>query len=100
MEHLTVQTAGAAFHVARVGGGKPLVLLHGWPEFWATWEPVMQRLQDRFTLIAPDALKNYGDDAYLEIRLWTNRGKEVARESLYEIEVPEVEAEEPAPTEK
>ncbi len=46
---------------------------------------------ERFTLIAPDALKNYGDDADLEIRLWTSRGKEVARESLYEIEEPESE---------
>ncbi len=43
---------------------------------------------DRFTLIAPDALKNYGDEAWLEIRLWNSRGKEVARESLYEIEAP------------
>ncbi|MDQ2621506.1 MAG: hypothetical protein M3Y45_00535 [Actinomycetota bacterium] len=50
---------------------------------------------DRFTLIAPDALKNYGDEAWLEIRLWSSRGKEVARESLYEIETPE-EAEEAA----
>jgi len=49
---------------------------------------------DRFTLIAPDALKGYGDDAYLEIKLWTSRGKQVARESLYEIEEPEAE---PAP---
>lgn len=46
---------------------------------------------DRFTLIAPDALKNYGDDAYLDIYLWTSRGKQIARESLYDIE--EVEAE-------
>jgi hypothetical protein len=46
---------------------------------------------DRFTLIAPDALKNYGDDAYLEVKLWTSRGKQVARESLYEIEEPETE---------
>ena len=52
---------------------------------------------DRFTLIAPDALKNYGDDAYLEVRLWTSRGKEVAHESLYEIETPEV-PDEPAST--
>jgi hypothetical protein len=44
---------------------------------------------DRFTLIAPDALKNYGDDAYLEVKLWTSRGKQVARESLYEIEEPQ-----------
>jgi len=38
----------------------------------------------QFTLIAPDALKNYGDEAWLEIRLWNQRGREVARESLYE----------------
>ena len=28
MEHLTLRAAGASFHVARAGGGKPLVLLH------------------------------------------------------------------------
>ena len=47
--------------------------------------------EDRFTLIAPDALKNYGDDHYLDIHLWSQRGREVARESLYDIE--EVEPE-------
>ena len=59
MEHLTLRAAGASFHVARAGGGKPLVLLHGWPEFWATWEPVMRRLAARFTLVAPD-LRGFG----------------------------------------
>lgn len=48
---------------------------------------------DLFTLVAPDALKNYGDEAWLEIRLWTSRGKEVARESLYEIDLEDVEEE-------
>jgi pimeloyl-ACP methyl ester carboxylesterase len=37
-----------------------LLLLHGWPEFWLTWEPVMRRLAGRFTLIAPD-LRGFGD---------------------------------------
>src|ERR1700737_3165409 len=60
MEHLRVSTNGAAFHVARTGQGKPLLLLHGWPEFWLTWEPVMARLAGRFTLIAPD-LRGFGD---------------------------------------
>jgi pimeloyl-ACP methyl ester carboxylesterase len=60
MEHLTVNANGAAFHVARTGRGRPLLLLHGWPEFWLTWEPVMARLADRFTLIAPD-LRGFGD---------------------------------------
>jgi pimeloyl-ACP methyl ester carboxylesterase len=60
MEHLTVKADGVAFHVARVGQGRPLLLLHGWPEFWLTWEPVMKRLANRFTLIAPD-LRGFGD---------------------------------------
>ena len=60
MEHLTVQANGAALHVARMGAGRPLLLLHGWPEFWLTWEPVMTRLADRFTLYAPD-LRGFGD---------------------------------------
>jgi pimeloyl-ACP methyl ester carboxylesterase len=60
IEHLTVQANGAAFHVARIGQGRPLLLLHGWPEFWLTWEPVMTRLADRFHLIAPD-LRGFGD---------------------------------------
>ncbi len=60
MEHLTIQARGADFHVARSGRGRPLLLLHGWPEFWLTWEPVMQRLADRRLVIAPD-LRGFGD---------------------------------------
>src|SRR6476661_7252889 len=60
MEHLTVEANGAAFHVARTGTGRPLLLLHGWPEFWLTWEPVMVLLADHFTLYAPD-LRGFGD---------------------------------------
>ena len=48
---------------------------------------------DRFTLIAPDALKNFGDDAYLEIHIWNSRGKPLGNESLYDIDVPEPEPE-------
>jgi len=60
MEHLTVAANGAAFHVARTGRGRPLLLLHGWPEFWLTWGAVMTRLADRFLLVAPD-LRGFGD---------------------------------------
>lgn len=62
MDHLNVEARGASFHVARAGAGPALLLLHGWPEFWLTWEPVMRRLADRFTLIAPD-LRGFGDSA-------------------------------------
>ncbi|GJE62455.1 alpha/beta fold hydrolase [Methylobacterium trifolii] len=60
MEHLSVRANGADLHVARTGTGSPILLLHGWPEFWLTWEPVMTRLADRHTLIAPD-LRGFGD---------------------------------------
>ena len=49
-------------HVARFGTGEPLLLLHGWPEFWLSWRPVMERLGDAFALIAPD-LRGFGDTA-------------------------------------
>ena len=60
MQHLKIRANGATFHVARTGAGPALLLLHGWPEFWLTWEPVMARLADRHTLFAPD-LRGFGD---------------------------------------
>ena len=39
--------------------------------------------QERFTLIALDALEGYGDDVFMEIKLWSRRAMELASESLY-----------------
>ena len=61
IQHGTLEANGARLHYVRSGdGGLPLVLLHGWPEFWLVWEPVMARLSDHFDLIAPD-LRGFGD---------------------------------------
>jgi len=38
---------------------------------------------DRFTLIALDALEAYGDDIFMEVKLWSRRAQELASESLY-----------------
>ncbi len=38
---------------------------------------------ERFTLVALDALKGYGDDVFLEVKLWSRRAQELASESLY-----------------
>ncbi len=59
MEHSTIAANGTSFHLVRHGTGKELLLLHGWPEFWLTWEPVMTRLAPRHALIAPD-LRGFG----------------------------------------
>jgi hypothetical protein len=37
----------------------------------------------RFTLIALDALKGYGDDVFLQVKLWNRRAQTLAVESLY-----------------
>ncbi len=42
--HQYVKANGIRMHYVRQGAGTPIVLLHGWPEFWLTWEPVMRRL--------------------------------------------------------
>ena len=60
MEHVTIEVNGASLRVARAGHGAPLLLLHGWPEFSLAWAPVMDRLADRYTLLAPD-LRGFGD---------------------------------------
>ncbi len=49
--------------------------------------------EERFTLLAVDAVKGFGDDLYLEVRLWSKRAQELAAESLYD----EPEEEEASP---
>jgi len=39
--------------------------------------------QDRFTLIALDALEGYGDQVFMEVKLWSRRAMELASETLY-----------------
>ncbi len=39
--------------------------------------------KDRFTLIALDALEGYGDEIFMEVKLWGRRADELASETLY-----------------
>jgi hypothetical protein len=39
--------------------------------------------RERFTLVALDALKGYGDDVFMQVKLWSRRAQELASESLY-----------------
>jgi pimeloyl-ACP methyl ester carboxylesterase len=49
-------------HYVTLGQGKPVVLLHGWPQTWYEWRLVMPLLADQFQLIAPD-LRGLGDSS-------------------------------------
>lgn len=39
---------------------------------------------ERFTLVAVDAVKGFPDDFYLEVKLWSAQGQQLAAESLYD----------------
>ena len=61
IEHRTVQANGITFHVAISGrpDGPPVLCLHGFPEGWMSWRPVMSLLPEA-RLYAPD-LRGYGE---------------------------------------
>ena len=55
IEHHRVSTGRVELHVAEVGAGPAVLLLHGFPVYWADWQPLMQALAARgFRAIAPD----------------------------------------------
>jgi len=53
-EHRTVQVGRVEVHVAEVGAGPPLVLLHGNPDTHAVWSTTVADLATRHRCIAPD----------------------------------------------
>jgi pimeloyl-ACP methyl ester carboxylesterase len=59
VEHSFVEAGGLRMHVAEAGEGRPLLLIHGWPQHWYQWRGVMQRLAGGRRLIAPD-LRGFG----------------------------------------
>jgi pimeloyl-ACP methyl ester carboxylesterase len=58
--HRHVTANGIEVHYVRHGSGSPLVLLHGWPEFWYVWRKNIPILAESFDVVAPD-LRGFGD---------------------------------------
>lgn len=58
--HRYADLPGLRVHYVRHGRGMPLVLQHGWPEFWYTWRKNIPALAEHFDVIAPD-LRGFGD---------------------------------------
>jgi pimeloyl-ACP methyl ester carboxylesterase len=53
--HLSfLPAAGVQLHVAQAGQGTPVLLLHGFPDHWRLWEPLMHALAPRHRVMAPD----------------------------------------------
>jgi pimeloyl-ACP methyl ester carboxylesterase len=49
-----INTDGLRQHVVIGGDGPPLLLVHGWPQFWYAWRLVMPALARDFSVIAVD----------------------------------------------
>lgn len=54
LQHHRSNAGGIALHYVTAGKGPPLVLIHGFPQTWHQWRHVIERLADRFTIVAPD----------------------------------------------
>ena len=58
--HNTATLNGIEMHYVREGAGAPVILLHGWPEFWWGWHRNIPALAAQFDVVAPD-LRGFGD---------------------------------------
>jgi pimeloyl-ACP methyl ester carboxylesterase len=54
IEERYIETNGIKLHTIIIGEGEPLVLLHGFPDFWYGWAKLVPLIKDKFQLIIPD----------------------------------------------
>jgi len=53
--HEHVQVNGIRLHVARAGEGPLMLFLHGFPEYWEMWKPILEHFAARgWCAVAPD----------------------------------------------
>ncbi|WP_454859282.1 alpha/beta fold hydrolase [Promicromonospora soli] len=69
-DHFVVETPGLRTHVASIGEGEPVVLLHGFPEHWWQWHAIAPVIAaGGYRVICPD-LRGAGwtlaDDPHIE----------------------------------
>jgi pimeloyl-ACP methyl ester carboxylesterase len=54
IEEKFIETNGVKLHTVLIGSGEPLILLHGFPDFWYGWKNIILGLKDKYKLIVPD----------------------------------------------
>ena len=59
-EHRYVSANGARFHVAEIGDGPLVVMLHGFPQFWYAWRHQMVALAHAGYRVAAMDLRGFG----------------------------------------
>jgi len=53
-EHGYADSDGVKIHYATVGEGPLVVMIHGFPDFWYSWQDQMEGLKDNFKVVAID----------------------------------------------
>jgi epoxide hydrolase 4 len=59
IRHETIEANGLRFHVARAGEGPLMLFLHGFPEYWAMWRPLLEHFGARGWCAAAPDLRGY-----------------------------------------
>jgi pimeloyl-ACP methyl ester carboxylesterase len=59
VEHRFLNAGGLRMHLAEAGEGRPIVMLHGWPQHWYLWRGVMPLLAPQARVLCPD-LRGFG----------------------------------------
>jgi pimeloyl-ACP methyl ester carboxylesterase len=54
IEEKYIETNGIKLHTMIIGEGEPIVMLHGFPDFWYGWKHIILGLKEEFKLIVPD----------------------------------------------
>lgn len=49
-----IETNGVTLHCKVAGSGKTIILLHGFPEFWYSWNKVIPLLSPHYKVVVPD----------------------------------------------
>src|SRR5262249_36433754 len=55
-----LKTSATTINLVHGGKGRPLLLLHGWPQTHVTWHKIAPRFTQDFHVVVPD-LRGYGD---------------------------------------
>lgn len=60
LTHHIARVNGIRMHYVECGSGEPVVLLHGFPEYWYSWRHQIGALAQRYRVIVPD-LRGYNE---------------------------------------
>jgi pimeloyl-ACP methyl ester carboxylesterase len=59
IQHRYIDIGNLKVHIAEVGKGEPVLMLHGWPQHWYMWREQMKYFAHQYHVIVPD-IRGFG----------------------------------------